>query len=44
MEEINIGPPSGGVPEKVYLEQLEWFGKEVMPSFRSQTKAAALAD
>ncbi len=44
LEEINIGPPSGGVPEKVYLEQLEWFGKEVMPSFKSQTKAAALAD
>ncbi len=44
LEEINIGPPSGGVPEKVYLEQLEWFGREVMPTFKAQAKTAALAD
>ena len=44
LEEINVGPPAGGVPENVYLEQLEWFGKEVMPSFKSQVKEAALAD
>jgi len=44
LEEINIGPPSGGVSEKVYMEQLEWFGKEVMPAFKSQTKGAAQAD
>jgi alkanesulfonate monooxygenase SsuD/methylene tetrahydromethanopterin reductase-like flavin-dependent oxidoreductase (luciferase family) len=44
LEEINIGPPSGGVPEKVYLEQLEWFGREVMPGFKAQAKTAALAD
>ena len=44
LEEINIGPPSGGVPEKVYLEQLEWFGREVMPAFKGQVKTAALAD
>ena len=41
LEEINIGPPSGGVPEKVYLEQLEWFGREVMPTFKAQAKTAA---
>ena len=39
LEEINIGPPSGGVPESVFLEQLEWFGKEVMPTFKKQSKA-----
>ena len=41
--EVNVGPPSGGVPEDVYLEQLEWFGKEVMPTFKNQVKAAAPA-
>ncbi len=44
LQEVNVGPPSGGVPEKVFLEQLEWFGKEVMPIFKSQAKVGALAD
>ena len=26
------------------LEQLEWFGKEVMPTFKNQVKAATPAD
>ena len=42
LEEINVGPPA--VPERVYLEQLEWFGKEVMPTFKSQVKSPALAN
>jgi hypothetical protein len=25
-----------GVPQKVMVEQLEWFGKEVLPAFRPQ--------
>ena len=44
LEEINIGCTSMGTPEKVTLEQLEWFGKEVMPAFKSQVKPPTLAD
>jgi hypothetical protein len=25
-----------GTPQKVMVEQLEWFGKEVMPAFQPQ--------
>jgi alkanesulfonate monooxygenase SsuD/methylene tetrahydromethanopterin reductase-like flavin-dependent oxidoreductase (luciferase family) len=34
LEEINVGCTSMGTSEKVTLEQLEWFGKEVMPAFQ----------
>ena len=44
LEVVNVGPPAGGVPESVYLEQLEWFGKEIMPTFKNQVKATTLAD
>ena len=44
LEEIRVGPPSGGVPEKVFMEQLEWFGKEVMPAFKGQENTAVPAD
>ena len=44
LEEINVGCTSMGTPESVTLEQLEWFGKEVMPTFKSQVKSPALAD
>jgi hypothetical protein len=32
------------MPEQLYLEQLEWFGKEVMPAFKSQAAAPTPAD
>ena len=44
LEEVNIGPPNSGMPEQLYLEQLEWFGKEVMPAFKSQAAAPTPAD
>ena len=43
LETVHVGPPAGGVPERVFLEQLEWFGKEVMPTFKSQVKDPASA-
>ena len=44
LEEVNIGPPNSGMPEQLYLEQLEWFGTEVMPAFKSQAKTLTPAD
>ncbi|PKB63642.1 MAG: hypothetical protein BZY80_06115 [SAR202 cluster bacterium Io17-Chloro-G2] len=44
LEEINVGCTSMGMSEKRTLEQLEWFGKEVMPTFKNQAKAGAAAD
>ena len=44
LEEVHIDRPCSGLPEQLYLEQLEWFAKNVMPAFKSQEKAAALAD
>ena len=43
LEEINVGCTSMGMSEKRTLEQLEWFGKEVMPTFKNQVKAGAAA-
>ncbi len=40
LEQVNIGSPVG-TPLSVILEQLERFGKEVMPEFKKQAKAAA---
>ena len=34
LEELNIGVTSMGSPLSLSLEQLEWFGKEVMPHFK----------
>ena len=36
LEEINVGCTSMGMSEKRTLEQLEWIGKEVMPTFKNQ--------
>jgi hypothetical protein len=33
-----------GMSEKRTLEQLEWFGKEVMPVFKNQVKSPVAAD
>ena len=38
LEEINVGCTSMGMSEKRTLEQLEWIGKEVMPTFKNQAK------
>lgn len=38
LEEVNIGATTMGTPLRVTLEQLEWFGKEVMPIFKNQAK------
>ena len=35
---------SVGVPEKIALEQLERFAKEVMPAFRSKVQPAVAAE
>ncbi len=42
LEQINIGSVVG-TPQSVILEQLERFGKEVMPQFKKQAKAAAVS-
>jgi alkanesulfonate monooxygenase SsuD/methylene tetrahydromethanopterin reductase-like flavin-dependent oxidoreductase (luciferase family) len=44
LEEVNVGCTSMGMSEKRTLEQLEWFGKEVMPAFKNQIKTPAAAD
>ena len=41
LTQINVGSVVG-TPQKVILEQLEWFGKEVMPHFQAQEKTASL--
>jgi alkanesulfonate monooxygenase SsuD/methylene tetrahydromethanopterin reductase-like flavin-dependent oxidoreductase (luciferase family) len=40
LEELNIGVTSMGSPLSLSLEQLEWFGKDVMPHFKNQAKAS----
>lgn len=40
LTQINVGSVVG-TPQKVILEQLEWFGKAVMPQFQAQEKTAA---
>jgi alkanesulfonate monooxygenase SsuD/methylene tetrahydromethanopterin reductase-like flavin-dependent oxidoreductase (luciferase family) len=44
LEEVNIGVTNMGMPLKATLEQLEWFGKEVMPRFTAQARVPASAD
>ena len=43
LEHVNVGLAIG-TPQKVLLEQLEWFGKEVMPAFTSQAVAQPAGD
>jgi alkanesulfonate monooxygenase SsuD/methylene tetrahydromethanopterin reductase-like flavin-dependent oxidoreductase (luciferase family) len=44
LEEVNIGVTNMGMPLKATLEQLEWFGQEVMPRFTAQARVPATAD
>jgi alkanesulfonate monooxygenase SsuD/methylene tetrahydromethanopterin reductase-like flavin-dependent oxidoreductase (luciferase family) len=44
LEEVNVGVTNMGMPLKATLEQLEWFGKEVMPRFTAQASVPATAD
>ena len=39
LTQINVGSVVG-TPQKVILEQLEWFGKEVMPQFKARASVA----
>ena len=43
LTQINVGSVVG-TPQKVILEQLEWFGKEVMPQFKAQEVAVPADD
>jgi alkanesulfonate monooxygenase SsuD/methylene tetrahydromethanopterin reductase-like flavin-dependent oxidoreductase (luciferase family) len=36
LEYINVASSSVGTPQKVILEQLSWFAKEVMPAFKGR--------
>ncbi len=42
LDRVSVGQPMG-CPESVILEQLEWFAKDVMPSFQTE-QAAVPAD
>ena len=44
LEEVHINRPCGGLPEQLYLDQLEWFAKDVMPAFKGRDKATSAAD
>jgi alkanesulfonate monooxygenase SsuD/methylene tetrahydromethanopterin reductase-like flavin-dependent oxidoreductase (luciferase family) len=44
LAEVNLGVTSMGMPLSATLEQLEWFGKDVLPQFKAQTKTPAPAD
>ena len=43
LTQINVGSVVG-TPQKVVVEQLEWFGKEVLPQFKGQANVAVPAD
>src|SRR5215467_11951375 len=43
LEQINVGCTTMGTPLQETLAQLEWFGTEVMPVFKAQAKAPAVA-
>ena len=43
LTQINVGA-AVGTPQKVILEQLEWFGKDVMPQFKAQANVPVPAD
>ena len=42
LDQVNMGNPVG-TPQSILLEQLEWFGREVMPHFKSKVPATASA-
>ena len=44
LEEVHIDRPCSGLPEQLYLDQLEWFAKDVMPAFKNQDKATFSGD
>ena len=44
LQEVNVQCANMGTPLNVTLEQLEWFGKEVMPAFKNQVKSPVAAD
>ena len=44
LEQVNVAFTHMGTSLATNLEQLEWFGKEVMPTFKVQAKAPAVAD
>ena len=43
LEEVNVGQPVG-TPQSVILEQLEWFAKEVMPTFKGKEPNTTTTD
>ena len=43
LEQVNVGQPVG-TPQRVILEQLEWFARDVMPAFKSAARVPATAD
>lgn len=43
LDRISVGQPVG-TPQAVITEQLEWFGKEVMPAFKGRVEEHAHAD
>ena len=44
LQEVNVQCANMGTPLNVTLEQLEWFGKEIMPVFKNQVKSPVAAD
>ena len=44
LERIHVNLTPMGTPLSMTLEQLEWFGKEVMPSFKKQAQAPVASD
>ena len=44
LEQINVGCTTMGTPLQETLEQLEWFGTEVMPVFKAQANVPAGVD
>ncbi len=38
LEQVNVGVTAMSTEQSVVLEQLELFGKEVMPAFKKQLK------
>ena len=43
LQQVNVGNYMGA-PRRVMLEQLEWFGKEVMPAFGAKVGVGGAAD
>jgi alkanesulfonate monooxygenase SsuD/methylene tetrahydromethanopterin reductase-like flavin-dependent oxidoreductase (luciferase family) len=43
LEQINVGQVVG-TPQRVILEQLEWFAREVMPAFQKQARIPVAAE